>query len=219
VAELTIGLMLSLLRGVQIANLGMHQGKWSRYMGRRIPEVTIGLVGVGRIGQRVLQRLESFGPSRILVNDLNPIPDLLPELKLEWVGKEELYSQADIISLHVPLTPATKNLVQADQLAMMKSDALIVNTARGGIVNETDLYEALVGESLGGAAIDVFMDEPYEGPLAGVNRCLLTCHMGSMSQDCRSQMEIEATEEAVLFLKRNEQSRPVPESEYLLQAT
>ncbi len=217
VAELTVGLMLSLLRGIHTANLGLHQGDWHRYMGRRIPEVTIGLIGVGRVGQRVLRRLASFGSPRVLVNDLNPIPNLVPELKIEWVGKEQIYSQSDVISLHVPLTPATRNLIQAEQLAIMNSEALLINTSRGGIVDETDLYEALVHGGLGGAAVDVFTIEPYSGPLARLNRCLLTCHMGSMSQDCRSRMEIEATEEAIRFLNGNELSRPVPESEYLIQ--
>ena len=116
VAELTIGLMLSLLRSVHLANQKMHNGEWHRYFGRRIAEVTIGIIGTGRVGARVLRRLSAFGTPRVLVNDINPDQKLVPELKLEWVGKEQIYSQADLISLHVPLTMQTKNMIRREQL-------------------------------------------------------------------------------------------------------
>jgi D-3-phosphoglycerate dehydrogenase len=218
VAELTVGLMLSLLRGVQISNIGMHRGQWHRFMGRRLSEVTIGVVGAGRIGGRVLRNLAALGAQRLLVNDLEPIPNLICETKIEWVEKEDLYSRADLVSLHVPLTRATRNLIRAEQLALMKRDALVINTSRGGIVNESDLYTAILEGQLGGAAIDVFEQEPYSGPLSEMEECLLTCHMGSMSHDCRSQMEIEATQEAIRFLQGRSLERPVPEEEYAIQA-
>ena len=217
VAELTIGLMLSLLRHVHEANLAMHQGEWQRMMGRRIPEVTIGVIGTGRIGSRVLRRLVPFGSPRVLVNDLEPEPSLVPELKLEWVAKETIYQEADVISLHLPLTEQTRNLIRADHLNEMKSDALLINTSRGGIVNEQDLFTVLQNGHLGGAAVDVFTDEPYDGPLGQVSRCLLTSHMGSMSVDCRTRMEIEATEEAARFIRGLPLESPVPEDEYQIQ--
>ena len=218
VAELTIGLMLSLLRHVHEANLAMHQGEWQRMMGRRIPEVTIGVIGTGRIGSRVLRRLVPFGSPRVLVNDLEPQASLVPELKLEWVAKETIYQEADVISLHLPLTEQTRDLIRADHLNEMKSDALLINTSRGGIVNEHDLFTVLQNGHLGGAAVDVFTDEPYDGPLGQVSRCLLTSHMGSMSVDCRTRMEIEATEEAARFIRGLPLESPVPEDEYQIQA-
>ena len=214
VAELTIGLMLSLLRGVHTANLRLHAGDWQRFMGRRIPEVTIGIIGTGRIGSRVLRRLAAFGTPRLLVNDLDPRPNLVPELKLEWVGKDTIYHEADVISLHLPMTKQTRNMITKVQLLSMKADALLINTSRGGIVNEQDLYEVMHAGHLGGAAIDVFCDEPYIGPLAEIERTLLTCHMGSMSLDCRSRMEIEATEEAVRLFRGLPLECRVPEDEY-----
>lgn len=219
VAELTIGLMLTLLRHTHVANLGMHRGEWNRQMGRRIPEVTIGVIGTGRIGRRVLRRLAAFGSPRILVNDLNPAPNLVPELKLEWVGKDTIYQEADVISLHLPMTKQTAGMIGIDQLRAMKPDALLINTSRGGIVNESDLHIALTEGLLGGVAIDVFAEEPYAGPLADFDRCVLTCHMGSMSVDCRSRMEIEATEEAVRFLRGLPLECSVPEDEYVAQQT
>jgi D-3-phosphoglycerate dehydrogenase / 2-oxoglutarate reductase len=217
VAELTFGLMLSLLRHTHVANLGMHRGEWDRHMGRRISEVTIGIIGTGRIGSRVLRRIPVFGTPRTLVNDLNPRNNLVPESKLEWVSKETIYREADVISLHIPMTKSTYNMISIEQLRQMKPDALLINTSRGGIINESDLYEVMSEGHLGGAAIDVFQDEPYEGPLGEIDRCLLTSHMGSMSVDCRSRMEIEATEEAVRYLRGLDLQSRVPEEEYLSQ--
>ena len=214
VAELTIGLMLSLLRNIHLANKQMHEGEWNRYFGRRIPEITIGIIGVGRIGGRVLRRLSSFGTPRILVNDLNPNKNVTDKLKLEWVDKETLFKESDLITLHLPLTHQTKNLVKKEELLKMKQDALIINTSRGGIINEKDLYEVLESGHLAGAAIDVFENEPYEGNLSKLEKCILTSHMGSMSIDCRIKMEIEATEEAVRFILKTPLKALVPISEY-----
>lgn len=217
VAELTIGLMLSLLRSVQVANVQMHRGEWHRYFGRRIPEVTLGIIGAGRIGGGVLRRLSAFGASRILVNDIHPNLKVAPELKFDWVDKEEIFRHADVISLHVPLTAQTKNMIRREHLLQMKQDAMIINTSRGGIINERELAEVLSGGHLSGAAIDVFEQEPYTGDLARIDRCLLTSHMGSMSIDCRTRMEIEATEEAVRFLTGQALQGLVPAEEYNVQ--
>ena len=164
VAELTIGLMLSLLRSVHTSNLNMHRKIWERRFGRRIPEVTIGIIGTGRIGGRVLRRLAAFGSPRVLVNDLNAdFKALAPSLKLEAVDKNTLFEQSDIISVHVPLTPQTKNMICVEQLNLMKNDAFLINVSRGGIVNENDLYQALTSGNLAGAAIDVFDEATRRG--------------------------------------------------------
>ena len=217
VAELTIGLMLSLLRNIHVANSAMHQGKWNRYFGRRIAEVTIGVIGVGRIGARVLRRTQGFGTPRLLVNDVLPTLELNSEFKLEWVSKDIIFKQADLISLHVPLTLKTQGLVGVKELSMMKPDAFLINTSRGGVVDEKALHHALKENKIAGAAIDVFEKEPYEGPLKDLPNCLLTSHMGSMSLDCRTRMEIEATEEAIRFLLGKPLLSPVPTEEYDLQ--
>jgi D-3-phosphoglycerate dehydrogenase len=218
VAELTLGMMLTLLRSVHISNAQMHEGKWQRIFGRRLAEVTVGIIGVGRIGTRVLRRTKAFGTPRILVNDTMPDYELNREFKLDWVTKEQIYKEADIISLHLPLTHLTKNMIRREQLLSMKPDAIIINTARGGIVNESDLYDAMRAGHLSGAAIDVFENEPYSGQLAEIERCLLTAHMGSMSVDCRTRMEIEATEEAVRFLTGKPLTSEVPQAEYDVQS-
>ena len=217
VAELTIGMMLTLLRSVHISNSKMHAGHWHRYFGRRLSNVTVGIIGAGRIGKGVIRHLQGFGNPKILVNDVEPDLQFGDEYELEWSGKEQIYQEADIISLHLPLTGKTKNLIRTEQLRMMKEDAIILNTARGGIINEDDLYDVLQTGHLSGAAIDVFDFEPYTGKLRDIERCLLTAHMGSMSVDCRTRMEIEATEEAVRFLTGNPLEGLVPQDEYEVQ--
>jgi D-3-phosphoglycerate dehydrogenase / 2-oxoglutarate reductase len=218
VAELTLGMMLTLLRSIHISNLQMHQGNWQRIFGRRLSEISVGIIGVGRVGTHLLRCMNGFGRIRLLVNDIVPNSKLNQEFNLEWVTKEQIYKEADIISLHLPLTPLTRNMICREQLLRMKREALLVNTSRGGIVNESDLHEVMMAGHLGGAAIDVFVNEPYSGKLAEIERCLLTSHMGSMSIDCRFQMEIEATEEAIRFLTGKPLKGEVPQLEYDIQS-
>ncbi|MDA9802779.1 phosphoglycerate dehydrogenase [bacterium] len=218
VAELTVGLMVSLLRHTHTANALLHDGQWHRFMGRRIGESTIGVIGVGRIGSRVIQLLSSFGVQRFIAHDVAPQIGSLQGIDVELVGQDEVFREADIVTLHVPLTPDTRNMVGRAQLDLMKADAVLINTSRGGVVEEEALLHALQSGRLGGAAVDVFAHEPYEGPLTQESRCLLTSHMGSMSIDCRSRMELEATREAVRFLTGESTLCPVPEQEYLIQA-
>ena len=116
VAEFTIGLLITLLRSAQLSNIQIHRGNWHRYFGKRIANTTIGVIGLGRIGSRVLNRLSVFGTPRLLVNDLSPNPDLDRKFKLEWVDKETIYRESDVISLHVPLTRSTKNMISIEWL-------------------------------------------------------------------------------------------------------
>jgi D-3-phosphoglycerate dehydrogenase / 2-oxoglutarate reductase len=217
VAELTIGLMLTLLRSVQLSNMEMHNGKWHRFFGRRLSEVTIGIIGVGRIGGGILKHLQGFGSPKILINDTIKNYDLNQTSNVRWVDKDTIYQQADIVTIHTPLTVQTKDMIKKEQLLSMKKDAIIINTARGGIINEQDLYDVMKTGHLSGAAIDVFDVEPYNGKLREIQRCILTAHMGSMSIDCRTRMEIEATEEVVRFLNNQPLEGVVPEGEYMVQ--
>lgn len=217
VAELTIGLLLSLARGIHVANAQIHQGKWERIYGKRIPEMTIGVIGAGRIGGRVLRRLGSFGSPRVLVNDIQPNYSICDDLKIEWVDKQTIYQESDVITFHLPLTRSTQNLVTAKEIELMKEDVLLINTARGGIINENDLALALEAGRVAGAAVDVFVQEPYTGPLARLENCILTAHMGSMSRDCRNAMELQAVQEIIRFLNGKPFCNPVPEFEYEIQ--
>ena len=151
------------------------------------------------------------------MNDINPRAEFSSMSWVQSATKNEIYKQADLISLHLPLTAQTKNMIRYDDLREMKEDAIVINTSRGGIINEHGLARVLNEGHLAGAAIDVFEQEPYRGELRDIERCLLTSHMGSMSVDCRTRMEIEATEEAVRFLSGEPLVNPVPEEEYEVQ--
>jgi len=164
-----------------------------------------------------LQHLNGFGSPKVLVNDVAPNKYLDQQFDIEWVEKDKIYQDADIITIHTPLTALSKNMIMEEQLLSIKEDAIIINTARGGIINEQDLYNVMSLGHLGGAAIDVFDFEPYSGKLCDIKNCILTAHMGSMSVDCRTRMEIEATEEAVRFLTGHTLEGVVPEDEYAVQ--
>jgi len=119
------------------------------------------------------------------------------------------------LTLHIPLTRMTRRLIGEREISNMKPSALIINTSRGEIVDENALAAALRAERLGGAAIDVYEDEPYTGILTEVENCVLTCHMGSMSIDCRAAMEIEAVQDVLRFVRGEPLKQPVPEWAYL----
>jgi len=214
VSELTIGLMLSLLRNVHVSNIKMHNGYWNRYFGNRLSESIVGIIGVGRIGKGVIKHLSGFSCKKILINDIVENNEFKHVDNIEWVNKETIYKEADIITLHVPLTGITKNMISKQQLGMMKKNSVVINTSRGGVVNENDLYKSLQSKNIAGAAIDVFENEPYTGNLTEMTNCLLTAHMGSMSKDCRSDMEIKATQEAIRFANGENLKGLVPDTEY-----
>jgi D-3-phosphoglycerate dehydrogenase / 2-oxoglutarate reductase len=214
VADLTMGLMYSLLRKVHESNIQMHQGKWHRYFGRRLTDCSIGIIGTGRVGSKVIRNLQSLGCKKILYYD-NKVR--LNSDEAIFTEKNEIYKRADIISLHLPLDAETNNMITIKEMQLMKQDAILINTARGGIINEKDLNTALHHKLIGGASIDVFENEPYNGELIQHDNCILSAHMGSMTFDCRAQMEIEATEEAIRFLSKEVLKGKVPEDEYEVQ--
>ncbi len=217
VAELTIGLIVDLLREVTKADRDIRVGTWFRKAGRRVSECTVGVIGCGRAGGRVIRHLVGGFPGvKVLANDLRKVPEL--DGLVTWTDKKTIYRECDVITLHVPLTPETQNLISAKELADFKARAILLNTARGGVVNEVDLACALRDGILGAAAIDAFEEEPYKGELCGLDNVVLTCHLGSMSEDCRARMEIEATQEAIRFVQGKPFSTPVPEDEYAMAA-
>ena len=214
VSELTISLMLNLLRSVHLSNQELHRGEWHRHLGRRLEDCTIGIIGAGRIGARVIRHLSGFGCRKVLVNDIAKSIEQDICAPYEWQDKNTIYREADVISIHVPLTNLTRDMISRAELQMMKPDAVLINTARGGIVNETALFEMLTNGALAGAAVDTFENEPYSGPLAELEQCILTAHIGSMTADCRARMEIEATQEAIRFLTGQPLTQEVPDEEY-----
>lgn len=217
VAELTIGLMIDLLRRVSEVDRGMRVRKWNRAMGQRLAIQTVGVIGVGRIGKRVIRILRGGFPGvRILANDLAPDLEFGDEHEVEWLRKSQILRETNVLTLHVPLTFETREMISEGQLRAMKPSAVLINTARGGLVDESALALALASGTIAGAAVDVFENEPYAGELAGLDNCVLTCHMGSMTADCRLRMEIDATDEALRHYRGDPPLQPIPASEYAL---
>ncbi len=213
VAELAIGQMLALLRQTSTSNREIREGVWRRRIGRRLGLMTVGVIGVGRIGRRVVQHLKGWSP-QILVHDIHEDLEFSGKTGCTWTDPETIYRLADIITLHVPLTRRTRGMIGERQLAMMKPDAIFINTARGELVDESALARTLRARPQFSAAIDVFEQEPYHGELTGLENCILSSHMGSGTRDCRLRMELEAAQEVVRCFKGQPFSCPVPESEY-----
>lgn len=193
VAELTLALMLAVLRRVAQADRAMRQGEWKPQMGNLLSARTVGIVGYGRVGRQVAHLVHAFG-ARILAHDTQAVE--MPD-HVERADLASLLKRSDIVTLHVPLAGRRDYLIGRQQLMLMRPGAFLVNTARGGLVDEAALLEALQSGRLAGAACDVFEKEPYRGPLAELPQVLLTAHMGSYAKEARALMEQEAARNLV----------------------
>ena len=196
VAELTIGLILALTRKISIADKSVKEGRWekNKFMGTELNGKTLGIIGLGRIGKQVLIRAKAFGMS-ILVYDPYITKETAKELGVDIVDFQTLLKNSDIMTIHVPLTPETKYLISKDQFKMMKENAIIINAARGGIINEDDLYEALI-DNLGGAGLDVFEKEPPEvSPLLTLDNVILTPHIGASTKEAQINAAVRVANE------------------------
>jgi D-3-phosphoglycerate dehydrogenase len=211
-AELTVGQILNLLRKTHESDKSIREGAWNRYLGFLIREVKIGVLGVGRIGKRVVKLLSSFQPE-LFGCDLKPDIEFGEEHNLRWVAKEELFEICNLVTIHVPLNKTNYHLVGAPEMEKMPPGSCLVNLARGGIVDEASLIEALKSQRLSGAAIDVFEDEPYEGPLTRFENVILTAHMGASAHQSRYLMELGAAEDCVRVLSGESPVNPVTEAD------
>ena len=198
VAELTLGFILDLSRGITNTTINMRNRVWERYSGMELTGKTVGIIGLGRIGKTLVRLLEPFN-CKILVNDIKPDKEFIKKNKLLLVEKKIIYKEADFVTLHVPLTKLTRNLINEEVFKLMKKDAFLINDSRGPVVSEKALYKALKQDQIKGAAIDVYEKEPYSGILCELNNIILTSHMGSCSEESRRAMEIGAAQAVVDF--------------------
>ena len=192
VAELTIGMMLSLARFIPVADRDTKSGNWNRhrFMGAEVYGKTFGIVGAGKIGFLTAQRARAFG-MKILACDpfLSSDNTLLCELQAELVELDELLARADVVSCHLPSTPLTVGMFDAARFRAMKSGALFINTARGNVVSEPALLEALKNGRLGGAALDVRSKEPPQiGELEALPNVILTPHIGAFTHEAQDRV-------------------------------
>lgn len=198
VAELCVAMILDLARQVSITDKNIRKGIWKRHMGALLNGKTIGIFGMGRIGKSLIHLLASFNV-KFLVHDINPDIALGRLHQVKFVTKVDILKYSDIISVNLPLKNDTINYITSKEFDLMQKHTLLINTARGGIINEEDLYEALKNGLIAGAAVDVFEEEPYRGNLIQLDNVILTCHMGASTIDSRTDMEVQAVEEAIRF--------------------
>ena len=201
-AEHTLALMLSLARNVPQAYASMKEGQWQRsaFMGIEVRNKTLGIIGLGRVGSEVARRASSFG-MRLIAFDPFVAPDFAARLGVTTMTLDELLPQADFITLHTPLTPGTTRMINKEQLAKMKPGARLINVARGELVDEDALLEALENEQLAGVALDVFTNEPPgDLPLLRHPRLMATPHLGASTQEAQREVAIEAAEQVIAVL-------------------
>ena len=204
-AELTVGLMFSLYRHIHNANASTHEGKWekAKFMGTELKGKTLGIVGFGNIGQRVAEICKVIG-MEILTNSNSASDEVLNNFGAKKVSTEELLSLSDVLSLHTKLNDQTKNMLNKESIATMKSSSVIINCARGGLINESDLKDALNNDVIAGAAIDVYETEPaIENVMFGAKNLLLTPHLGASSKEAQSNVAIDVANQVADFLKEN----------------
>ena len=214
VAEYVIGLMIYLLRNIDVSRKNFLKKKWLKIHGKNLNESKIGIIGFGRIGSELARLLKAFNCKDILVNDININKKDLKKYPIKKASKVKIFKKCNLITFHLPLTKKTKNLVTKKEINFMKNDTILINTARGGIINESNLYEALKNKKIHSAALDVYSKEPYFGPLKKLDNCHCTTHIASMSVSCRNKMEIESTKEIVRFFKGKKLKFEVPTKEY-----
>ena len=195
VAELTVTMMLALARNVPQHLRELHGGRWVKHTGVLLSEWTVGLVGFGRIGQAVERLLRPFGP-RVLAADPRLAPaDLPPGVSLRTL--HALLAEADVVSLHAARRPEDGPLVGPAEVWAMKPGARLINTSRGYVIDEAAVEAALRAGRLAGAALDVFTDEPYAGPLARLPNVLCTPHIATLTRASRAAMERRAAAQVV----------------------
>jgi D-3-phosphoglycerate dehydrogenase len=183
VAELVIAMMIALLRLMPLARKEIQEGMWRQLVGRDLGGRVVGVVGCGHVGQEVIRLLGGFG-CRVLAHDLRAFPQFYAEHGVTPVGLDELLRQSEVVTLHLPATAATHMLLNADKLDLMRPDAVLVNAARGGIVDEEALKQRLKDGRLAGAGLDVLMNEPpTDMELLGLNNVVVTPHIGGSTNE------------------------------------
>lgn len=201
-AELTVGHILSLARHIPQAHNALAQGQWkrSKYTGTELYEKTIGIIGLGRIGALITARLQAFG-TKVVAYDPYVTSARAQQLGVQLVTLDELLEQSDFITIHMPKTPETTGMISTAQLALMKPTAYIVNVARGGLIDEAALHEALITGTIAGAGLDVFVSEPpTDDALLGLPNIIVTPHLGASTDEAQEKAGVSVARSVRLAL-------------------
>jgi D-3-phosphoglycerate dehydrogenase / 2-oxoglutarate reductase len=203
-AEHTIAMMLSLSRNIPQATASMKDGKWEKkkFMGRELTGKTLGIVGIGRIGSIVADRAHGLHMNVIAFDPHMP-KDMVEKIGVELVSLDELCKRADYISVHVPFTKETEHILSFKEFKLMKKGAMLIDCARGGVIDEAALYEALTAGELGGAALDVFEVEPATRdncPLLALDNFICTPHLGASTSEAQENVAVAIAEQMAAYL-------------------
>jgi D-3-phosphoglycerate dehydrogenase / 2-oxoglutarate reductase len=201
VAELTISLMLNELKKINILDKRLKNGEWKPEMGKLLESKTVGIIGLGNIGKCVTEYLKPF-KTKIIAYDTTVDKESCIKNNIKMISFKELLQYSDIITIHVPLTDKTYHMIGKKEFDIMKDSAIIINTSRGGIIKEDELYNAIKEKRIAGAAIDVFENEPNVGKLKDLDGIIITPHIATYTFETRKQMEIETTKNLIDGLKR-----------------
>jgi D-3-phosphoglycerate dehydrogenase len=202
-AEHTIGLLVALTRNIPQAHAALKQGRWERktYGGVELADKTLGVLGFGRIGQQVARRAAGLG-MRVVAYDPFVSRDRFRELGVERVeNADDVYAAADFLTLHLPLTDETRESLNANAFGKMRDGVRIVNAARGALVDEGDLLDALKSGKVGGAALDVFSTEPYSGPLLELDNVVVTPHLAASTEEAQDRAGVIIAEQVAAALQ------------------
>ncbi len=214
VAEMTIALMLSLIRRIAASDKAVRRNQWSRkygdLVGTELMGKKIGVIGMGRIGEALIKRMQCFNVS-VKYFDIIRKPSLEEEFMIEYSSIDEIVEESDIITLHIPATPDTHHLINRERFGKMKTGVYVINTARGSIIEEEALVEALQSGKVAGAALDVFQEEPIstDHPLAKMDNVILTPHIGASTNESMIRMATQVSEEVIKALKGEEPSNRI----------
>lgn len=200
VAELTLGLILSVLRSIPSSDKKAREGVWERFIGYELYGKTLGVIGTGSIGKQLVKIVKGFD-LKILCYDIYPDYSWAEKEGVSYVSFEELLRNSDIISIHVPLTSDTYHLISQKEIEMMKENVVIINTSRGGIIDESALYETLKAKRVLGAGLDVFEEEPpKDSPILALDNVVITTHIGAHTMEAIESMAKIAIENLILAL-------------------
>ncbi len=205
VAELTVGLLLALARRIPLADRSMKEGKWAKkeLEGTLLNGKTLGLIGLGNIGAKVAKIAKAFGMKILVFKRTQPSREMLESLGAEYVPLAELLGRSDVVSVHIPLTDKTTGMIGERELNAMKKGAILVNTSRGGIVDEDALFKALKSGKLGGAGLDVYCVEPCGNlELVRLPNVVCTPHIGAQTEEAQKAASVLLAEKIIQFFKQ-----------------
>lgn len=202
-AEHAISMMLAMTRNIPTGTASLKEGRWEKknLQGREVYKKTLGVIGYGKIGSIAADRARGLR-MRVIVYDPHVTPERIEKDGFEAVSFEELLKQSDYITIHVPIMKLTRNLIDKDALDQMKEGVMLVNCARGGIVNESDLYDAIVSGKVAGAALDVFETEPpaKDHPLLALDQVICTPHLGASTKEAQTNVAVMVADQIIQYL-------------------